>query len=287
LLEKNGGREKQRLKEIMKHTTSIRTQRFAGKMILTAAGVAAIAVPWILNAQSPSYTVTTTIHDDSTPTSGADLSLRSDDINPPADDPFAGTYIATNCSKMKCSSSLTSQVTSGGYSLLLFNQSLRTVHLHFVPCSFQTSNPTVCSPNGTTPVVNDGNYSESVELYVRCYDGANQVIDFLAISPGSSYNRCLLGMDFTAGRTKYKLVMGPYIASQGSNQPHTGWASVTCTTAIASPMPPCTNWTIADYLGSDTGNYPTTAALYEFSRNGSLVFRGSYINTFRVDLRNP
>jgi hypothetical protein len=270
----------------MKHKTSIRNLLFVGKMIVMVGGIAAIAVPWMVNAQSSTYNVTTTIHDDSSPTSGADLSLRSDDINPPADDQFAGTYAATTCPKGKCSS-LTSQVSSGGYSLLLFNQSVRTVHLHFVPCSFQANNPAVCSPNGTTPVVNDGNFSESVELYVRCYDGANQVIDFLSISPGSSYNRCLLGLDFTAGRTKYKLVMGPYIASQGSNQPHTGWASVTCTTPVASPLPQCTSWTITHYPGSDAGNYPTAAALYEFSRNGSLVFRGTYINTFRIDLRNP
>lgn len=269
----------------MKYNSSILSLRFVGKFILPVVGVALLAAPWILEAQSP-INVTTIIHDDSTSTSGADLTLRSDDVNPPSDDRFAGTYVTTTCGKGKCTD-MTSAVSSGGWSLLLYNQSTRTVHLHFVSCSFQPSNPAICAPDGKIPAVNDGNFSANVEMYVHCLDGANQKIDFLSISPGTSYNRCELGLDFSDSKNKYKLEMGQYIASQGNNQAKTGWAAATCTTPVASPMPPCNSWTITPYLGADAGNYPMAAALYQYARNGSLSFVGSYIDTFRIDMKYP
>jgi hypothetical protein len=252
-------------------------------LVLSAVIVAAVS-PAMVSAQTQ-YNTTATVYDGSTPTSSKDLSLQSDDINPPVGQ-LGGTYVGTTCGKGKCTN-IGSVVGSDAASITLFNQTYRTFYLHFVSCAFLPGNPTQCTPDGKTPPVSDGLYSKNVEEYVRCLDGANQFIDFLSIGPGTSYNRCLFGIDFADSKAKYKMFMGPYFAAVGNNQPTTGWVTTTCTTAATVPPVPCNSWNMVPYLGSDTGNYPNVAALYRFDNRG-LTFLGYYTWNFRIDMKtNP
>ena len=242
-----------------------------------------VASPWTLLAQTQ-YNTTATVYDGSTPTSSKDLTLQSDDINPPVGQ-LGGTYVGTTCDKGRCSN-IGSVVGNDAASITLFNQSYRTVYLHFVSCAFLPGSPTQCTPDGKTPPVNDGLYSQNVEEYVRCLDGANQFMNLLTIGPGTSYNRCLFGIDFSDSKAKYKLFMGPYFPAVGSNQPTTGWVTFTCGTAASVPPVPCNSWNMVPYLGTDAGNYPNVAALYRYDRKG-LTLVGYYNWNFRIDMTNP
>src|SRR6185295_18176508 len=177
----------------MKLTSSQLKHRSLRKSMLFGAGILCVVLPWMLLAQT-NYNTTATVYDGSTPTSGKDLTLQSDDINPPVGQ-LGGTYVGTSCGRGRCTN-VGSVVGHDAAAISLFNQSYRTLYLHFVSCAFLPGNPTQCSPDGKVPPVNDGYYSQNVEEYVRCLDGANQFIDMLSIGPGTSYNRCLFGIDF-------------------------------------------------------------------------------------------
>jgi hypothetical protein len=55
---------------------------------------------------------------------------------------------------------------------------------------------------------------------------------------------------------------------------------VTCTSATV----PCVSWTITPNAG--TGGLGV-ANLYQFAKNGSLVYIGQYKNTYQIDVTNP
>lgn len=150
------------------------------------------------------------------------------------------------------------------WQLFLGNQSLRTLRLTFSPV------------NGAPPApVPNGSYSADTEVYSHCYNSANQDTGFLPIAPGTSNNHCSLGIDFSSGRTKYRLVMNPV------NYPGTGWATVSCNTTAGTA---CANWTIVPNTTDTT--YATIAYLFEFTNKG-LAYIGPYRNTFRIDVTNP
>ena len=201
--------------------------------------------------------VTATIYDENSAPN--DLLLRSDDYN------GNGLWQATYDN----SGGVTSRIFSsnGSWQLYLGNQSVRRIWLTL-------SRP--ANNSGPAPVP-DGYYSDSVEVYSRCWDTNNQETGLLVIPPGMANTRCTLGVDFAYARTKYKLVMGPTISG-------TGWATVSCNAGSGAT---CDNWTITPNSVAGSGNVPTVAALYKFAKNGSLVFLGWYYNTYRIDVTNP
>jgi hypothetical protein len=117
--------------------------------------------------------------------------------------------------------------------------------------------------------VPDGYYSSNVEVYAGCFDQTGAHVNLLAMTDGASRGDCTFGLDFSSGRTKYKLAMGP-------TSPGTGRATITCNTAANGS---CTSWTIVPT--ADAAN-AGVANLYHFANNGSLVLDGVYHNSFRV-----
>jgi hypothetical protein len=205
--------------------------------------------------------VTTTIHNDNAAPN--DLLFRSDGGTQASYQDGGGTR------------SITSHITSGsGWQLYLGNQTARRVWLTL-------SHPVTGSPSESAL---DGYYSDSVEVYSRCWDAANTEVAFTAIPAGTSMNRCSFGVDFAANRVKYKLVMGPSIPGLAVNTSNTGWASVSCNSVGSGG---CNNWSIIPNTIAGGGNVPTVANLYQFAKNGSLSFIGQYYNTYRVDVTNP
>jgi hypothetical protein len=209
---------------------------------------------------STDINVTTTIFD--ADASGNALLMRSDDFN--------GTGFATYTTSSAHGSSLTSFInTDGGWKLLLANQTTRTVYL-------------VLASQGIAGVP-DGNYYASVEAYARCFDASNTRVSILAMASGDSNGNCTVGLDFTAGSTKYKLALGP---DYDADSP-TGRATVTCTAATNGS---CTGWTIAPNSSTATTFALTNgqvvsaprANLYAYGQRGSLIFRGSYHNSFSI-----
>jgi len=213
--------------------------------------IAALAVPLAFAgkpAPPPTVNVTTTVYDRDTQQN--QLVMGSDDFEglPQA------TY--TNTGNVTTTVGLT-----GGWGLNLYNQSLRTIQLN------------VLSPVGGFPIspVLPGRYSENVEIYTHCHDANNHEIGFPAI-PLNVALACSYGMDFLSGRTKYKLAMGLSPAGQTLSGPATGRVIVTCTASSAGV---CNSWTIA-------APNTTIANLYEFARNGSLVYVGQYYFGFSI-----
>lgn len=217
----------------------------------TMAGIAAAG-----QKPTSSINVTTIVHDYDT--SNNWLLMRSDDFN--------GVGQATYSAALD--PNVSSIIASGGWQVYLGNQTVRTVYLTL-------SNPVPGSNPSPAP---NGYYSANTEIYSTCFDQNNNVISFLAIAPFTSLNRCQLGVDFSYGRTKYKLVMSP-------TRPGTGWATVTCNAGNSSGV--CDSWTIVPNTTAGSGNVPEVANLYQFSTAGSLVYIGSYYNTYRIDITNP
>lgn len=238
-------------------------------LILGAAAV--IAVPSLFAgkpAPPPPATlnVTTIVHDEDAGLN--QLLLRSDDYN--------GVFQASYNDPSNYSS--TTSLTNSGWGLALFTQSLRTIWLTL-------SKPVGNSPPSPAP---DGHYAANVEMYSRCYNSSNQQLatSNLAMTPGTAYTRCDLGVDFSSGSTKYKFVMSPAISG-------TGWAMVACNTADSTGK--CNSWTISPNTLAGNGNVPTVANLYRFDQHGKINlggsanfdFIGSYYNTFLIDVTNP
>jgi hypothetical protein len=225
--------------------------------LLTAA---ACCLAGALTAAAPPATINVTaiVHDEDTAVPPNQLLLRSDDYNVS----FQATYTDTG--------NVTTHITlsGGSWQMYLGNQSLRTIWLTL-------SKPVNNSPAAPAP---DGYYSANVEVYSGCYDTNNNQTGFLVIPPGMANNRCNLGVDFSYGRTKYKLVMSPAISG-------TGWATVSCNAGDSTGA--CNSWTISPNTLAGSGNVPTVANLYRFANNGSLVYIGQYYNTYRIDVTNP
>jgi hypothetical protein len=189
----------------------------------------------------PSPNVISTLYD--VDAAGTALLTRSDDFNGAT----SATYTAVN--------KITSHISeSGGWQLYIGNQTARTIRL------------TLASQGIPLP---DGNYSSNVEVYSGCFDASNTKISILTMTVGAAYDNCSFGLDFSSGRTKYKLVMGPAYAG-------TGRAIVTCTAASGGQ---CTNWTI---VPDTTIANARVANLFHFANNGSLILDGVYHNSFSV-----
>jgi hypothetical protein len=171
--------------------------------------------------------------------------------------------------------SITSQVMpKSGWQLYLGNQTARRVWVtlsHALPGS----------PSSPAP---DGYYSDSVEVYSRCWDATNTEVAFTAIPAGTSMNRCSFGVDFAYNRVKYKLVMGPSIPGLAVNTAGTGLATVSCNSATGGV---CNSWSIIPNTIAGGENVPTVANLYQFGKTGNLSYIGQYYNTYRVDVTNP
>jgi hypothetical protein len=198
--------------------------------------------------------VTTTIHNDNAAPN--DLLFRSDGAS-------EASYQASHLA-----------LTTGAWQLYIGNQTARRVWMtlsHSLPGS----------PSAPAP---DGYYSDSVEVYSRCWDINNTVVPFLAIPAGTSINRCNFGLDFAYNRVKYKLVMGPSIPALGLDTSGTGWAAVSCNSAAGGA---CNSWSIVPNMIAGGGNVPTVANLYQFTKTGNLLLIGQYYNTYRVDVTNP
>jgi hypothetical protein len=189
----------------------------------------------------PSPNVTSTLYD--TDALGNPLLTRSDDFN--------GTGFASYAAINKMTSHIGSD---GGWQLYIGNQTARTVFL-------------VLSSQGIAAP--DGYYSNSVEIYSKCFDQSNVQVSLLSMTAGQANGNCSFGQDFATAATKYKLVMGPMY-------PGTGTATVTCNAVIGSS---CSSWTIVPNM---SGANATVANLYHYAHNGSLVFDGVYHNTFSV-----
>jgi hypothetical protein len=222
---------------------------------LAASGIAA-AQPALSQQAAPqkgptTIPVTSTVYDVDTANPSNLLLTRSDHYN--------GSQQATYTNTGGVDSHIA--ISGGSWQLFLGAQSLRTLWL------------TLASQGAPVP---DGLYSANVEVYSRCWDANNNETGFLTIAPGTSNNLCSFGVDFTSGRTKYKLVMSPL------TQPGSGWATVSCNGPLGGGS--CNSWTIVPNMVAANA---TVARLYQFANNGSLTYIGSYHNTFRVDVTNP
>jgi hypothetical protein len=226
-----------------------------------------VAATACLTASVPTYiNVTSVVHDEDTAVPPNQFLTRSDDYN----GSFQATY--TNTAKAG-TSGVSNHIDAGGgsYQMYLGNQSLRTIWLTL-------SKPVAGSPAAPAP---DGPYYANVELYSQCFDVNNQATGWLVIPPGYANNRCNLGVDFSSGGVKYKLVMGPTTSG-------TGWATVNCNGGNSAGA--CNSWTLTPNTVAGSGNVPTVANLYQFSSakgNIVLVYIGSYYNTFLIDVTNP
>ena len=229
---------------------------------LLAAAACCLMVTFAFAAPPPTYiNVTSIVHDEDTAVPPNRLLMRSDDYN----GSFQATYTNTG--------NVTSHIaaSSGGWQLLLLNQSLRTIWLTL-------SRPVGNSPPAPAP---DSSYWQNVEVYSTCFDVNNQTTGLLVIPPGYANNSCNLGVDFAYGGAKYKLVMSPTISG-------TGWATVSCNGGNSTGA--CNSWTITPNTVAGSGNVPTVANLYRFSSAKGqivLVYLGQYYNTYRMDVTNP
>ena len=224
-----------------------------GPRLAAYALIAILATCTVAGQHVTTMSVSTTIHD--VDISGAALLTRSDDYNGFQQAVYTNTGNVTSVI-----------YTSGNpiWELFLGNQSLRTISLTFSPAA------------GSPPApVSNGSYSRDTEVYSHCYNTANQDTGFLQIAPGTSNNRCSLGVDFSSGHLKYRLVMNPV------NYAGTGWASVSCNTANGTV---CSSWTIIPNTADAT--YARIAYLFQFTNKG-LVYLGSYSNTYRIDITSP
>jgi hypothetical protein len=186
--------------------------------------------------------VTTTVYD--ADNVGSLLLTRSDDYN--------GTGLATYTTLGKMSSHITA---NGAWQLYLGSQTARTVYLVL-------ASQAIPAP--------DGNYASNVEAYSGCFDQNDAQVSILLMTVGASNGNCSFGVDFSNGRTKYKLAMGP-------KNPGTGRAMVTCDAATSGS---CTNWTIVPNPSAANAG---VANLYHYANNGSLVLDGVYHNSFSVN----
>jgi hypothetical protein len=148
---------------------------------------------------------------------------------------------------------------SGDWVLDLTAQTTRIVRLTFVA--------TPGSPAGPT-----GNYN--ARLLSRCFDGNDNISGVDAIAEGASNDRCSLRVGFTVGRQQYVLVMSPL-------QSGTGWVTVSCSELPgADGDSDCDHWTITPGTGANA----TIANLYEIGKAGREILKGSYENTFAIDV---
>jgi len=147
---------------------------------------------------------------------------------------------------------------TGDWVLDLSDQITRIVRLTFVA--------TPGSPAGPT-----GNYN--ARLLSRCFDGDGNITGLLAMGEGTSNDRCSLRVVFT-GAKQYVFVMSPLY-------PGTGWATVSCPELPGTDLDgDCDHWTITPGTGANA----KIANLYEIGKAGREIFKGSYENTFAIDV---
>jgi hypothetical protein len=117
----------------------------------------------------------------------------------------------------------------------------------------------------------DGLYSANVEVFSRCFDQNNAQVSLRSMVAGASNRNCSFGVDFSSGRTKYKLAMSPVY-------PGTGRAIVTCNAAFGSS---CNNWTIVPSVDAPNAG---VANLYHFANSGALILDGVYRQSYSVSV---
>ena len=234
-------------------------------IILAACGDPGIALHPAVDAGSAlatktppptSVPVTSTIDDHDG--SGNPLLMGSDDFNASG---FA-TYTSTSGHGTSLTSRLT---TNGGWQLLLNGQTARTIHL-------------ILASQGISGIP-DGYYSNSVEVFARCFDANNVQVSLLQMTAGASNGNCTFGVDFGIGRTIYKLALGPDFDAAAP----TGRALVTCTSSANGE---CASWTVEPNPATMTtfaltnGQFVSAPAANLYA--GSAGFQGSYHNSFFV-----
>ena len=252
--------------------------RSSSARLLRRVRTGAASVAWIgLTAstalaagQTTALNVTSIIHDydmNNAPIGSVALLTQSDDhLNSAcANDIDCATYRTSGRCPSNC---LTSVIhpSGGSWQLLLANQTARTVRL---TASFVSG----AYVNFT------GSYHSSVEMYALCWTDSTETtgLSQLQMTPGTSVNNCALGIDFSIGKTKYKLEMGQNTLDTGT----TGTASVNCTAGSGAT---CTSWTI---VPDTSAQHPTIANLYKFTNSGNLSLLGQYTNTYRIEVTNP
>src|SRR5262245_49211668 len=234
---------------MMHHKPSFHSSISPLRRLCGAVAVGAIVSAAQLGRTATTYVpVTTTIHNDNAAPN--DLLFRSD-----------GASQASYEDGGSRGQSMSSHVTSiGSWQLYIGGQTARRVWITL-------SHPVAGSPSAPAP---DGYYSDSVELYSRCWDMNNTAIVWWEIPPPTSQNRCNFGLDFAYNRVKYKLVMGPSIPGL-LDTAGTGWATVSCNAANGGA---CVNWSIVPNMIAGGGNVPTVANLYKFGKNGTFSLIG-------------
>ena len=134
--------------------------RFVARTVLTVIALAALAIPFVLQAQT-SVNVTTTVHDLSV--GGVALNTLSDLYQGGAT--HSATYNSSTCAGKHCDASLGSSV-AAGWSLTLYTQSIRKIVLNL---NSVASGPPVFNPPLNAAI------SEKVEIYTQCYDPSSGV----------------------------------------------------------------------------------------------------------------
>lgn len=232
--------------------------------VLLACAAAGLLCRTAAAQKTTSAPVTAVVFDNDTAVPPNQLLLRGDD---PVDHQATYTNTANAAGTKGVSNVLF--VPNGPWQFFLGNQSLRKI---WVTLSQRVGS----SPPAPAP---DGFYYDKTELFSTCYtgDGSGQLqaTGLLSITPGTSNNICVFGVDFAYAGVKYQLAMGPAHANSGL-------ASVICNGGPDANT--CNNWTIVPNVNAAN---PTVANLYQFARDGSLKLIGQYYNTFRINVTNP
>jgi hypothetical protein len=159
----------------------------------------------------------------------------------------------------------------GAWRLGLYNQSVRTLFI-------TPDVPYGSAPTGPLP----GFYWQNVEAYSLCYDQNKNAVQLINVVTSSG--NCSMGLDFTSGGTKYKLVMSPSLPAASCPSggcPATGLTAVTCN-AVSNGQ--CVNWSISPVSGLPLSG---VSNLYSYTHQGTLVYIGQYYNSFRIGVSNP
>jgi hypothetical protein len=209
--------------------------------------------------------VTSYVYD--TATDGSPYTLQSDDIDKASSGSvFAGA--ATYFNNVGAVSSVLVQ----DWSLLLLNQTYRTVRLTFIPV-------------GSSPDESALNGSYNAHISTRCFDSNGNILNIPSVvnALGASHNMCSMRIaQWSKNGTEYLFVMGPDNGFTGS-----GWSTVTC---VSSGPFGCGEWTIVPTPAGPTLNQSqvNVGNLYRVKKgSATLTLVGQYRLTFYVVLTQP
>ncbi len=242
----------------------------ARRKLAVLAAVICVAAASLTSSQKPTtIPVTSTLYD--LDLSSLQLLTHSDDYDPSVCGGNCATYQTSGASAT--APDLSSYITSDGkmWTILLGRQTVRTV------CLAGQSSSTPGAPS-----ITPGCYYTNMQVYSQCFDANNNTLSLLNMPSSTTFSRCSLGVDFAYAphTTKYYLWMGPTISG-------TGWATVTCNAGdynSGTGKGACTNWSIVPNMSAADA---TVAKLLRPAKTGSLVYIGTYQNTFRIAVNNP